>query len=365
MVAGAVALVGVTAWAVTSGSAQDARPAPRRSPSAPEQSLPSRQVTIQTLPLADEGRPYVRADVTARRAVVVVPLTNTDVAPITLTGVDVAGDAPGVSAALMTMAQASPLILADPAPRALSDPSAPTLVTAPIQLGQGLSAALVLTVSPDCGSAVSDANPTVTVHGTTAIAGSAAAADFLWPVTDLNSPSPTWLTAADAAVCRPVGSPPATTTSASHLVDGLRMTTAGPTRLPSDTMFAVTLTVTNTTSTMFHGTIGVMAATHVKGIGFPSFVTPDQLDTRADLIGAGIGGATTKDVTAFSVGAELRHQSLAAGATMTVSFYLDATVVDPVIVGPVRGWVPVVERDGTTVTRMAGSGGYPVLTLPH
>ncbi len=191
MVAGAVALVGVTVWAVTSGSAQNAGPAPSPSPSAPEQSAPAQQVApVQTLPLADKGQPYVRADDTARRAVVVVPLTNTDVAPITLTGVDVSGGAPGVSAGLMTMAQASPLILSASAPTALSDPSAPRLVPAPIPLGQGLSAALVLIVSPDCGSAVSNASPIVTVHGTTTIEGSAAAADFVWsPVADPNSSS--------------------------------------------------------------------------------------------------------------------------------------------------------------------------------
>jgi hypothetical protein len=232
-------------------------------------------------------------------------------------------------------------------------------------LEQGLSAALVLTVSPDCGSAVSNASPIVTVHGTTTIAGSEAAADFVWsPVTDPNIPSPTWLTDADAAACHPVASTPAATTSVSHLVDGLRMTTAGPTSLPGGTMFVVTLTATNTTSTTFHGTIGVMAATQVKGNGFPSFVTPDQIDTRADLMGMGISGAAMKGVTSFSTGAELKDQSLAAGATMTVSFYLDATVA-PVIVGPVRGWVPAVQRDGTGATQMADPRGFPTLTLPH
>ncbi len=165
-------------------------------------------------------------------------------------------------------------------------------------------------------------------------------------------------------MCHPVTIPPAATTSVSHLVDGLRMTTAGPTRLPSGTMFVVTLTATNTTSTTFHGTIGVMAATHVKGNGFPFFVTTDQIDTRADLIGMGIGGAAMKGVTAFSTGAELKDQSLAAGATTTLRFYLDATV-DPVIVGPVRGWVPAVQRDGSGATQMADPDGFPILTLPH
>ena len=366
MVVGAVALVGVTAWAVTSGSAKDARPAPDPTPSAVEQSTTSSKETpVQALPLTDEGRPYLRVDGTAGRAVVVVPLTNTDVAPVTLTGVDVSGGAPGVSAELMTMAQASPLIVSASGPAVLSDPSAPRPAPAPIGLEQGVSAALVLIVSPDCGADTSGADAIVTVHGTTTIAGSAAPADFLWlPVTDPSNPSPTWLTDAYAALCHPVASPPATTTSVSHVVDGMRMTTAGPTRLPSGTMFVVTLTATNTTRTTFRGALGVMAATRVAGDGFPSFVTPDRIDTRADLIGAGIVGAQVKPLTAFSTGAELRHQSLAAGATMTCSFYLDATDA-PEIVGPVRGWVPVVQRDGTSAAAMPDAGGYPVLTLPR
>jgi hypothetical protein len=129
-------------------------------------------------------------------------------------------------------------------------------------------------------------------------------------------------------------------------------------------MFVVTLTATNTTSKAFNGTIGVMAATRVNGNGFPSFVTPDQIDTRTALIAAGIGGATKNGVTPFLTGAELRHQSLAAGATMTVSFYLNASAAS-VIVGPVRGWVPVVERDGTSAALTAEPDGFSVLTLPH
>ena len=107
LVDGTVALGGVTAWAVVSGTTHQPTPVPSRTPTATSQSpTPVITAVVGDLALSD-GQTYVRLDSSRRTAVLVVALTNNDPKPVSLDGVEVTGTDVPVTASVLPLAQAA------------------------------------------------------------------------------------------------------------------------------------------------------------------------------------------------------------------------------------------------------------------
>jgi hypothetical protein len=362
LVGGAVALVGITAWAVTSGTTHQATPVPSPTPSGTHQS-PTPVITSVVGDLAlNDGQPYARLDSSRRTAVVVVPLANNDSNPVSLDGVEVTGTDVPVTASVLPLAQAASYVF--PTTQGASGSTAPTPEPGPVTLAQGLSAALVVAVTPDCAVTDIGPAPTVTVHGSMSVDGKPARSQFVWLGAHDSPEALTWLADAVASVCRPHTSPPSALATVTQVVRGVRMTTSGPLRPPLQTPVDVTLTATNTTQHRIRASLGVMLVDSTRSNGFSPMLGPDQFDTRPGIVGSGYGGVQVRGVTPLESAVLAKDQALAPGATLTITFHVDVSPGTDLI-GPTRGWLPALVLGSDVLPVPVDVRRYPAVTLPR
>ena len=226
-----------------------------------------------------------------------------------------------------------------------------------------MSAALVVAVTPNCAVTDAGATPAVTVHGSMSFDGRVTRSQFVWLGAHDSTHALTWLADAVTAVCHPKAGAPIASAIVTQVVRGVRMTTSGPLHPPLQTPVDVTLTATNTTQHRIRASLGVMLVDSTRSNGFSPMVGPDQFDTRPEIMGSGFGGPTVHGVTPLESFVIAKDQSLAPGATLTITFHVDVSPGTDLI-GPTRGWLPALVIGSGLVPEPVDARRYPTVTLP-
>jgi hypothetical protein len=354
---GATALAGLAAVSLLARSTHP--PVPRPTPASSVTVTTEPAANFAPLPVA-EGDPHLRSVPENGTSIVAFLLTDNSPQPITLSSVLVAGANMQMAAAIVPIDSVRHLILEGGSVESFSS----KVVGRTIQVTQGKSAGLVIWLEPNCTVRPPPPTAVVTVIGAIQSPTGSAPASYTLPEPLDGSSSPTWLQQGAAAACTPQ------TPSHSGQVEvveetfgGLRLTTSGPSHPPGSEPFSVTLTATNVTNAPYRGGLGVCVTDRIRGNGLAQPVGPDALDTRTNLTAWGsFGFPAPAGTTSVTLGAVLKDETIGPGATLTLTFYLDAARIQELL-GPTRGWIPVLWPNGSPSAAQPDSSHYPIIVL--
>jgi hypothetical protein len=354
---GALALAGLAAVSLIARSAHP--PVPRPTPTSSITGTTEPAANFAPLPVA-EGNPYFRSAPNNGMSIVAFLLTDNSPQPITLSSVQVTGANMQMAAAIVPIDSVRRLMLESGSVESFSS----QVEGRTIQVTQGKSAGLVIWVEPNC--AVRSPPPTVvvTVVGSIRSPTGYAPASYTLPEPLDGSSSPTWLQQGVAAACTPQApSQSGQVEVVEQEFGGLRLTTSGPRYPPGSEPFTVTLTATNVTNAPYRGGLGVCVTDRIRGNGLAQPVGPDALDTRTNLTAWGsFGFPAPAGTTSVTLGAVLKDETIGPGATLTLTFYLDAARIQELL-GPTRGWIPVLWPNGSPSAAQPDSSHYPIIVL--